>query len=147
VYVHNAGHSHPWEKPGFFLQSWLDFVQALDRRPSPDRRYGLRNRVQLPLELQRRDGRTWMVNTVDVSTTGVLLNSPEDCPPGTSNRLVSRGGLQPWVVSGPIIRHYHAQDGFLLAIHFDGGPGNQQFLGYVQEIINTQKPSISTSET
>lgn len=144
MYIHNAGHAHPWEKPGFFLQCWLDFVHPLGQRPSPDRRHNLRYAVGLLLELHTEDGRSCTVTTTDISSTGILINSAEDCQPGSSVRLIQKNGSLEPAISGRVIRRDHSADTYQLAIHFDAVPGNDQFLGSVQESINSRVLSRST---
>lgn len=147
VYIHNAGHAHPWEKPGFFLQSWLDFVRTLSQRPSPDRRQHLRNGIDLTLELHTGDGRSCNVRAVDVSTTGILITSPVDFNPGSSVRLVQKMDPLELAISGRIIRHHDAGGSYQLAINFDTAIGYEQFLGSIQDVINIRKPSLSNNET
>lgn len=142
LYIHGAGHAHPWEKPGFFLQSWLDFVHTLDLRPSPDRRQQMRNSLCLLLELHDEDGKSCAAKTVDVSMSGLLIDSPEDFRAGTTVRLFAKNDPRGPSMTGRIIRRHERGDTYQLAIAFDDDEGrHQQFSGYVQGVINALDPS------
>jgi pimeloyl-ACP methyl ester carboxylesterase len=143
--IHNAGHAHPWEKPGLFLQSWLEFVQPLGQRPTPDRRQHLRNSIDLFLELRTEDNRSCLVKTLDISSTGILVESPEGVTPGSSVRLILNSTCSQPAISGRIIRQSDSTGRFQLAIHFDDVHDDYQFLSSVQEWMNSRTPSISTA--
>ncbi|MEW6426943.1 MAG: alpha/beta fold hydrolase [Thermodesulfobacteriota bacterium] len=141
VYIRNSGHAHPWEKPGFFLRSWQDFIDAAARRPTPDRRGHLRNHVCLLLEMHPDEGTACGVETVNVSMTGLLLNSPVACAVGTPVRLFERSNGHPLTVEGRVVRQENCDNLFQLAIDFEqDGEGGPLFLGFVQEIINALAP-------
>jgi len=145
MYIHNAGHAHPWEKPGLFLQSWREFVQPLGQRPTPDRRQHLRNAIDLVLELRAGNGGSCLVKALDISSTGILVESPEGFAPGSSVHLVLRRTPPHPSISGRIIRQCNSAGRHQLAIHFDEAHDDYQFLSSVQELMNARTPSPSTN--
>lgn len=139
--IENAGHSHPWEKPGVFLRSWFEFVQGLGQRPSPDRRYNLRHRVELPLELHDKDGRHWPVCTINVSTSGILLISPFPCKAGVPVHLLQQKDQQQWIATGHVVRCDQVDATYFLAIQYNDPETSSNFTSHFQEMVN--KTSLS----
>ncbi len=79
VYVENAGHAHPWEKPGEFLQSWLDFVSSIGGRieyPVTERRRQKRYNISFRLDLRESTGQSYPAEVLNASMTGLLILCP-----------------------------------------------------------------------
>jgi pimeloyl-ACP methyl ester carboxylesterase len=78
VYVENAGHSHPWEKPERFLQNWRRFISAIDERSQymgRDRRKHKRFKLRFPVNLREIGDTCYPAATLDVSKQGLLIES------------------------------------------------------------------------
>ncbi|NIS62320.1 MAG: alpha/beta fold hydrolase [Proteobacteria bacterium] len=78
VYVENAGHCHPWEKPERFLQNWRRFISAIDARGQylgRDRRRHKRFKLRFPLSLREIGDTSYRAATLDVSRGGLLIES------------------------------------------------------------------------
>lgn len=78
-YVEGAGHAHPWERPGDFLQRWFTFIAAAEERVSytgRDRRRYSRHEVRMHLDLRVGKDDVYPVETVNVSLTGLLVLCP-----------------------------------------------------------------------
>jgi hypothetical protein len=78
VYVENAGHCHPWEKPERFLQNWRRFISAIDERNQylgRDRRKHKRFKLRFPLKLREIGDTSYPAATLDVSRGGLLIES------------------------------------------------------------------------
>jgi len=78
VYVENAGHCHPWEKPERFLQNWRRFISAIDARSQyvgRDRRRHKRFKLRFPLSLREIGDASYPAATLDVSKGGLLIES------------------------------------------------------------------------
>ena len=118
VYVQEAGHSHPWEKPGVFLHSWLEFISSLTGNPSAEKRKDLRYSLHLEVGVEAESNSRGRVaaTTVNVSPEGVLLRSAMVFSKDDTVRLIFKdigGDLE---LIGRVIRCEPDNDDHLLAI-------------------------------
>jgi pimeloyl-ACP methyl ester carboxylesterase len=81
VYVENAGHFHPWERPDFLIHSWQKFIAAIDspRASVPkDRRRHARYNLRLPLELIKSPSIYAKAVSVNLSGQGLMMESASE---------------------------------------------------------------------
>jgi pimeloyl-ACP methyl ester carboxylesterase len=79
VYIANAGHAHPWERPDEFCHRVEHFLAAGDRFDpdfSRDRRKYERVPLEMTVTLGRAGGIYYPARTVNVSKNGLLLDIP-----------------------------------------------------------------------
>jgi pimeloyl-ACP methyl ester carboxylesterase len=77
VYIENAGHAHPWERPKEFchqVQHFLATSDRLDPNFSPDRRQYERVPLEMTISLRSSGGIYYPARTVNVSQNGLLLD-------------------------------------------------------------------------
>lgn len=80
VYVEQAGHAHPWERPEVFsslLQRFLTDRDRLAPHSRSDRRKYQRFPVEMPVQLRHATGIYAPAKTLNISKNGLLLH----CPP------------------------------------------------------------------
>ena len=147
VYIQNAGHAHPWEKPAFFLNSWLEFVASISQHSATERRDYLRYNIHVALTLEAENIKPCTIETINVSTSGILIRSSVAHEIGDTVRLSTAGDNNELKLTGRVMRRETNADVYHLAIDlYDGSSGKDAFLGYLQEIINTfssrQKNSV-----
>jgi pimeloyl-ACP methyl ester carboxylesterase len=81
VYVENAGHFHPWERPDFLIHSWQKFIAAIDQSlvsVPEDRRRHARCNLRLPLELIKHPSVFARAVSVNLSNQGLLMESASE---------------------------------------------------------------------
>lgn len=109
AYVENAGHAHPWERPGDFLRSWLDFIYSVEETipyHGIERRKYRRYEVRIRLDLRVGQEDLYQVKSVDVSMTGILLMCPRATKIGSEVEflLPSTVGRKRATVKGRVVR-------------------------------------------
>jgi pimeloyl-ACP methyl ester carboxylesterase len=85
-YVEGAGHAHPWERPGDFVQRWFEFIASAEETAPyagrERRRYG-RYEFHMRLDLWVGKDDFYPVETVNVSMTGLLVLCPRSMEIGS----------------------------------------------------------------
>jgi pimeloyl-ACP methyl ester carboxylesterase len=109
VYVDGAGHAHPWERPGDFLQSWLDFVTNLEDSVAysgGERRRYARHEVRLRLDLSIGGANLYSVKTVNVSLSGIMIVCHRPIEIGSRVEFFTENGLDGWShkIRGRVVR-------------------------------------------
>lgn len=109
VYVEGAGHAHPWERPGDFLQSCLGFIASVEETipySVRERRRYTRYEVHIRLDLWVGKGNLYPVKTVNVSMAGILVSCPLPMEIGSEVEFVpaNREGGQGDAVKGRVVR-------------------------------------------
>ncbi len=142
VYIQNAGHAHPWEKPVFFLNSWLEFVGTIAHHSAVEQRVDLRYKIEISVVLEAEDMGACNVETINISASGILVKSPIGYELGDTVRLSAIVDNNELKLSGHVVRQENQGDMYHLTIALDSDiSGRDAFLGYMQEILNTI-PSI-----
>jgi pimeloyl-ACP methyl ester carboxylesterase len=109
AYVENAGHAHPWERPGDFLRSWLDFIASVEETisyPGIERRTYRRYEVRIRLDVWVDQVNLHQVESVNISMSGILVMCSRPMESGSEVEflLPSVVGNQRATVKGRVVR-------------------------------------------
>lgn len=150
VYVQEAGHSHPWEKPGVFLHSWLEFISSLTGNPSVEKRKDLR--YSLHMDVGVADDNNSRIRlaatTVNVSPEGILLRSTMMCRKDDNIHLFFKDSGRDLELTGRVIRCEPDNGSNLLAVELgDGFKTLKLFHLYLQDTLTRTAPLPLTSSS
>lgn len=148
VYVQEAGHSHPWEKPGVFLHSWLEFITSSTLSPLSEKRQDLR--YSLPIELRiegNHDSTTRLpAETVNVSAHGMLVKCSTMFRTAETIWLFLKNDTCDLKLTGRVIRCEPENDMYLLAIDVINDYDQLKLFNvYVQSALTKAPPFLPNS--
>jgi|GEM_PF-384183 len=107
VYVDQAGHAHPWERPGVFCHHVGRFLMESEQlygMAAADRRQYERHPLQMAVLVRSPGGLYHPAATVNASLNGLLLRGTPKADPGSDIEVAAAIRQQGLIIPGKIVR-------------------------------------------